>query len=80
MTTNTNQNPSFRVYEMDKRTMLPVKASTYYFDISQPNPEWKLYMEYTERYGMKDLSPSSFEDLNKRIRSDGKVAQDLLMN
>ena len=34
VTTFTNTNPSFRVFEFDSETMLPVKISTYYLDVS----------------------------------------------
>jgi len=54
-------NPSFRMYEVDEETMLPVKVHTYVFDLHDPNPEWKWHHEYTEYYNMPDLSPSSFD-------------------
>jgi len=52
-----NTNPSFRVFEIDSETMLPVKAHTYVFDIARPEDGWKYDHEMTELYGMKDLSP-----------------------
>ena len=37
VTTYTGNNPSFGVYEMDEETMLPLNATTYYFDIVKAN-------------------------------------------
>jgi len=43
--------------------MLPVKIDKYYFNISRANernePLWHFMYEFTEEYGLKDLSPSS---------------------
>jgi len=57
-------NPSFRVFEVDAETMLPVKVHTYAFDIRADKPEWKWDHEYTSLYEMTDLSPSSFSKLS----------------
>lgn len=34
VTTETGKNPSFRIFELDAETMLPVKIDKYYFNIS----------------------------------------------
>ena len=43
-------NPSFCVYEVDKKTLLPVKRTTYAFDMAQANAfgtiEWSVYTDY----------------------------------
>jgi hypothetical protein len=57
VSTYSAMNPSFRVFEVDAETMVPVKAHTYVFDVSDPNPEWKYSYELTEYYEMEDLSP-----------------------
>jgi len=57
-------NPTFKVYEVDVETMLPVKSHTYVLDIAhtvdQSNLKWKWDHEVTSLYNMTDLSPSSF--------------------
>jgi sphingomyelin phosphodiesterase len=74
MTTFQNQNPSFRIFEMDEETLLPIKASTYYMDLTKKKPTWELYMEYTDEYNMPDLSPQSFSALSDTLLHDPKVA------
>lgn len=68
-------NPSFRMFEVDEETMIPLKVRTYIFNMSDPNElKWRWDHELTEFYGMKDLSPRSFDDLNDRIRDHEEVA------
>lgn len=71
-------NPSFKVFEVDALTMLPLKSHTYVLDITNvENPDelgWKYSHEVTARYNMTDLSPSSFVALAERIRVDEEVA------
>lgn len=50
-------NPSFRVFDIDEETMLPVRVHTYVFNLKEDNPEWKWHHEYTSYYNMTDLSP-----------------------
>ena len=60
--------PTFRVFEMDAESFLPVKIHTYKFDIFDEEPEWKLDHTLPEYFEMPDLSPGSFyEHLAKRI-------------
>lgn len=58
---NTPAYPSFRRFIVDEATMLPVKIETYIMDIEKEDPEFVLNHELTELYGMKDLSPHSFD-------------------
>jgi sphingomyelin phosphodiesterase len=67
-------NPSFRVFEVDAETMLPVKIHTYIMDIKEENPHWKWDHELTEYYNMPDLSPESFDDLATRMLNDEALA------
>lgn len=74
VSTFTFTNPSFRVFEVDEETMLPVKVHTYVYNISEEVPTWKWDHELTEYYNMKDLSPASFDDLSDRILADEQLA------
>jgi len=62
-TTYTGNNPSFAVYEIEEETMLIVDITTYYFNITKANagqPEWEVYHNILQDYGMEDASPVSF--------------------
>jgi len=72
--TFSQNNPSFRMFEIDEETMLPVKMHSYVLNLRDPNPEWKWDHEYTQLYGMKDMSPASFDDLSNRMLKDEKLA------
>jgi len=74
VTTFSNADPSFRVIEVDAETMLPVKAHTYIFNVNDPNPKWAYSHELTAKYGMSDLSPSSFDALSARFKDDESLA------
>ena len=54
--------------------MVPVKVHTYVFNLSEPNPVWRWDHEMTELYGMKDLSPKSFDELNDKLLSNEEIA------
>jgi len=55
--------------------MLPIKIETHYIDVKEkPIPQWKLSHEMTEHYGLKDLSPRSFEQLANRMLFDSDTA------
>lgn len=71
-------NPSFRMFEVDVQTMLPVKVHTYVFNVSDPNPKWQWHHELTEYYNMPDLSPQSFDDLSTRFIDDEALAMQFL--
>ena len=57
VSTFTSNNPSFRIFEVDAETFVPIKAHTYVFNVSESAPEWKHDHELTEYYNMQDLSP-----------------------
>ncbi|CDW76799.1 saposin b domain-containing protein [Stylonychia lemnae] len=62
-----NNNPSFRVYEVDDQYFVPLKVHTYSMDISAANPQWAYDHELKQHYSLTNLSPSSFDDLSVRI-------------
>jgi len=86
VTTFSGNNPSFKVIEFDKETMVPVNMKTYYLDVAAANEsgeaKWALLHDYLDTYSMSDLSPSSFKDLSTRILHDPAVREtyDLNMN
>lgn len=71
VTTETGINPSFRIFELDTETLLPVKIDKYWFNLTRANdlnePVWHKMYEFTEEYKLEDLSPSSMASLADRI-------------
>ena len=68
-------NPSFRMFEVDLETMLPVKVHTYVMNIREEvDPKWKYDHEVTELYNMTDLSPESFAKLSHDIKDNEQLA------
>eukprot|EP00347_Sterkiella_histriomuscorum_P016216 403354044 len=69
-----NINPSFRVFELDVETMLPLRIQTHFMDISKDEPKWELRHQLPEFYQMEDLSPNSFEKLSNRMQNEEELA------
>lgn len=72
-------NPSFKMFEVDVATMLPVRSHTYILDVeghklNQTNLAWRWDHEVTAFYNMSDLSPSSFIKLAENVRDDESAA------
>lgn len=83
VTTFTDNNPAFRIYDIDYETGYPVKAYKYFFNITQANlgdPKWELAHEWTEEYGLTDLSPDSFRNLTRRFLTEPDTATKYLRN
>ena len=78
---NGGKEPSFSVMYVDPKTMLPVDIETWAFDLGYANkydqPRWRRNHDFRTTYGLKDLSPSSFEDLAEKIISDEEVAKNV---
>ncbi len=71
-------NPSFCVFEVDKKTLLPVKRITYAFDMEGANRngtiEWTSYTEYTKDYGLTDFSPKALKAFGDSLLTDINAA------
>ena len=78
------QNPSFMVFDLDAKTLLPVNMHTYYIDLDEANeagyPNWSELHDYKNDYAMTDLSPSGFKDLAVRIFTDSELAMEFRKN
>ena len=55
--------PTFRLFELDAETLLPVRIHTYKLN----EGDWFLDHTWPESLGIKDLSPKSFEEMAKDI-------------
>ncbi|KAF8385210.1 hypothetical protein PRIPAC_74352, partial [Pristionchus pacificus] len=76
--------PAYRVYEIEGRydgsEYRVIDWSEYYLNLTEANAEpdqptqWKtLYTSVLEEYGMKDVSPASWDDLITRMVTDEKL-------
>ena len=74
MTTYSDAYPSFRRFTLDEQTMLPIAIETYRIDVLAENPEFVLDHELSTYYGMKDLSPASFDTLSGVFANDEQMA------
>ena len=70
LTTYTAGYPSFRRFVVDAATMLPIRVETYRMDVEADEPEFVFDHDVAEKYGMKDYSPASFDDLSNRMLVD----------
>ena len=70
-TTFTNKNPSWNVVMMNKEKAIPTEFYTYYGDIVDANKndrlDWKIIFNYTDYFGLKNLSPQEFLKASERI-------------
>ena len=66
--------PTFRLYHLDKETMLPVKIDTYKFDITAEQPKWTFDHAVPDYFDMDDLSPRSFDALADNILKNETLA------
>ena len=79
LTTYSNHNPQFKIYDIDYETGYPVKVYKHFFNITNANlgdPKWELQFEFTSEYSLPDLSPQSFLSLtNKMVTEEGVATQ-----
>lgn len=64
-------NPSFRVMEFDKETMLPLKMHSYFLNLTRAQQEnvatWEYAYEFTNVYEMDDMSPSGLYKFTEKM-------------
>ena len=80
VTTYHDNNPSFRVFEIDAEYKIPLTSYNYFINLTKANanpdetPEVELQFEMVDDFGMLDLSPASFYELARKIRDDEATA------
>ena len=73
MTPNSNRNPSFRVYEIDFDTKLPINYYQYRLNLTKANLDptqplqWEIAYDFLGTYGYKDLGIATFDDFRNQI-------------
>ncbi|KAK0406300.1 hypothetical protein QR680_018488 [Steinernema hermaphroditum] len=79
LTTYSDNMPSYRIYTIDGNyegsTYTVIDADTYYANLTEAyatgkDPEFVHEYNTREAYGMKDLSPASWNDLTNRFKTD----------
>jgi sphingomyelin phosphodiesterase len=86
LTTFSDQNPSFRIYEVDKETLLPVDYHQYRLLLSSANnypdskPLFDLVYSAKSLYDMKDLSPASYAVLAEKLQNDPSILYEYYLN
>jgi len=72
-------NPSFRVFEYDSSTLEVLDYHQYHLDLNKTNEsgiaKWELYYSAKSAYGLKDMSPASWENLINVFRNDDALFQ-----
>jgi sphingomyelin phosphodiesterase len=75
LTTYSNREPSFRIYEVDYETLEPVDYLQYRLDLDKwnqsesENIEWNLQYRFSEEYSLPNLSYLSFEILSHQLKN-----------
>ena len=62
LTTFESVYPTFRVFEVDEETMLPVKIHTYKLDIHDEEPRWQYDHTIPEFLNLTDLKPETIDE------------------
>ena len=78
MTTFTNKNPSFRLYEGDSDTKIVTDILQYRINLTAANinNDTKFNFAYSmkKEYGLEDLSPKSIENLVENLKGSEEIA------
>jgi len=84
VTTDTDINPSFRIYMYDKNTFEILDVFQYYMNVTQANinnyPTWNLTYQATIEYGITDLTPTSLQSLYNRLSTNSNLFQTYVNN
>ncbi|GFS14477.1 sphingomyelin phosphodiesterase [Elysia marginata] len=64
-------NPAIRVFTLERDTWSPLDYTQYYVDLEEANRDGSITMkvqyQFTEEYGLPDMSPDSFAALSERV-------------
>lgn len=86
LTTYSDQNPSFRIYEVDKETLYPVDYHQYRLLLSSANrnltnkPMFDMVYSAKNLYDMQDLSPASYAKLARQLEDDSDILYEYYLN
>ncbi|CAD6195707.1 unnamed protein product [Caenorhabditis auriculariae] len=86
VTTFENQNPAYRIYDVDPYSSFKILDYTSYSaDLNESTkpteePKWEKLYSVKKEYGLRDLSPKSWNQLANRIFVDADVKHKFLRN
>jgi sphingomyelin phosphodiesterase len=84
LTTFTNQNPSFRIFELDPTTFAFLDYVQYRANLGDAirtgAPQWEVAYTARDEYGLADLSPASMKALIARFASNATLFDDFSQN
>lgn len=80
LTTYTNNNPAFRVFEADLNSNRLIEIYQYRMNLllrnkSKEKPVWELAYKFRELYGVKDIEPGTILDIGNRMDDDEDLAK-----
>eukprot|EP00831_Metopus_contortus_P018170 TRINITY_DN17737_c0_g1_i4.p1 TRINITY_DN17737_c0_g1~~TRINITY_DN17737_c0_g1_i4.p1 ORF type:complete len:178 (-),score=34.46 TRINITY_DN17737_c0_g1_i4:34-567(-) len=70
----TRPNPSFRVYDVDRETYIPLDYYQYRLYLDEANrkleAEWKIAYRFLDYFQVTDMSPKSYDKVIQRLEKD----------
>lgn len=75
ITSYSQTNPAYRMYETDSDTFRITDYETYFFNLTETNersllPTWKLEYRARDEYKFDEYTPQTFQSLLKRLEND----------
>jgi sphingomyelin phosphodiesterase len=86
LTTYSKRNPSFRIYEIDLDTLLPIDYNEYrlnlgkWNNLTNENIEWDLAYTFSKEYKLNDSTYESYEKLTEMLRTDQETVEKYARN
>lgn len=86
LTTYSRRNPSFRVYDIDYDTLLPVDYTEYRLNLEKwnnlpdENIEWDLAYTFSKEYNLPDATNESYEKLTEMLKTDEDIVKKFAHN
>lgn len=80
------RNPSYRVYEIDVDTMLPIDYYEYRLDLGKWNNStdenlvWDLAYVFSKEYNLPDATYDSYHELTERLKTDPETVEKFIYN
>lgn len=84
LTTYSGKFPTFRIYEVDSETNIPVNYQNYYLNITKVNSianltidqiDFELEYDFLDAYGYEDMSLQTFSSFAEALRTDQETLE-----
>jgi len=86
LTTFSELQPSFRIFDIDQETMRAVNFQDYRLNLTKwnndedENIQWDMAYDFLKEYNLTDMSMESFEILTEKLRTDNETIQKYAYN